>query len=88
MILIDGKKIALELREELKKQVSDLQTERGTRYCWKQLEKFDPQSAKNIHPNDTYRILRSLEVYLATGISIKKFQTIFAILVYPYCSTY
>ena len=41
---------------------------------WEKLKTHDPQTAKIIHPNDTYRIIRSLEVYFATGSSIRKFQ--------------
>ena len=32
-----------------------------------QLKRVDPEAAKRIHPNDTYRLGRALEVYLATG---------------------
>jgi tRNA dimethylallyltransferase len=31
------------------------------------LSRVDPQSARRIHPNDTFRILRALEVYHLTG---------------------
>ncbi len=34
------------------------------------LERVDPEAAKRIHPNDTYRLGRALEVYLATGKTI------------------
>jgi tRNA dimethylallyltransferase len=35
-----------------------------------QLAQEDPEAARRIHPNDTYRILRALEVYRTTGRSI------------------
>ena len=60
--------------ELIKNNVSDLQLKHGTLYCWKKLYSKDPQRAINIHPNDTARILRSLEVYFASGFSINKFQ--------------
>ena len=40
----------------------------------KHLQKHDPQSTHNLHPNDTARILRHLEVLFATGSSITKFH--------------
>jgi tRNA dimethylallyltransferase len=39
----------------------------GSAYLYKRLCRQDPDSAKKIHPNDTYRILRALEVYALTG---------------------
>jgi tRNA dimethylallyltransferase len=32
-----------------------------------ELEKIDPESAARIHPNDTYRVSRAMEIYRATG---------------------
>ena len=58
----------------IKERVHNLRIKNGTTYCWEKLKTHDPQTAKIIHPNDTYRILRSLEVYFATGSSIRKFQ--------------
>lgn len=34
---------------------------------YKRLKETDPLSAKSIHPNDTYRIIRALEVHIITG---------------------
>lgn len=39
----------------------------GWSYLHRQLEQVDPQSAERIHPNDTQRIQRALEVYQLTG---------------------
>ena len=60
--------------EKLRQEIFSLQEEHGTSYCWEQLQKHDPQTAKRLHPNDTSRIMRSLEVVLATGTSIADFQ--------------
>lgn len=62
--------IPLNIREK----VACLQSKKGNFYCWEQLQKHDPQGTKNLHPNDTARIIRSLEVFLATGISLNSFQ--------------
>ena len=63
-----------DIPETIKKNVNCLQLEHGTPYCWEKLKKHDPQSALRIHPNDTARVLRSLEVFLATGSSLTTFQ--------------
>lgn len=39
----------------------------GSLHLYERLKKIDPESAKNIHYNDTKRIIRALEVYELTG---------------------
>lgn len=39
-----------------------------------ELKSVDPASAKKIHPNDRYRILRALEVYYSTGKTMTYFR--------------
>jgi len=39
----------------------------GSAYLYKRLCRQDPDTANKIHPNDTYRIMRALEVYSLTG---------------------
>ena len=60
--------------ESLRKEITAWQHEHGTPYCHKLLQKYDPESAEFLHPNDTSRILRSLEVVLSTGKSIYSYQ--------------
>jgi len=52
-------KIRRLLREEL--------TDRGLPHLYERLKRLDPASAWRLHPHDTYRILRALEVMEATG---------------------
>ena len=47
----------------------------GTGFLHKQLSQHDSATAKRIHPNDTYRILRALEVYELTGKKISELQS-------------
>lgn len=54
--------IRLELEKELK--------EKGAEEMHRALYLVDPQAADNIHPNNTKRVLRALEVYRATGMTI------------------
>lgn len=46
----------------------------GLGFCYQKLLHLDPLSAKNLKPQDKQRILRALEVVLATGKSIFMFQ--------------
>jgi tRNA dimethylallyltransferase len=58
------------IRERLKKEAETL----GPEALYERLQKVDPVSAERIHPNDTYRIIRALEVYHVTGQSISYHQ--------------
>ena len=53
-------------REELEK----LAAEQGIEAVIAQLREVDPESAERLHPSDQKRIIRAMEVYLETGISI------------------
>ncbi len=47
---------------------------RGTDFIYKRLSECDPGSAERIHPNDTYRIIRALEIYETTEKAISKYH--------------
>lgn len=44
----------------------------GEGYLYEELKKVDPASALRIHPQDTFRIIRALEVYYLTGFPISQ----------------
>jgi len=46
----------------------------GSDFLHKRLSRHDPDTAERIHPNDTYRIIRALEVHELTGKTIAAFQ--------------
>jgi len=46
----------------------------GSRSLHERLKKADPVAANKIHPNDTKRIVRALEVYEVTGFPISQLQ--------------
>lgn len=52
--------------------------EQGEREGWENLHRkltaIDPEAAKRIHPNDSQRIQRALEVFMLTGKTISEFQ--------------
>ena len=39
----------------------------GREILWQELKRCDPESAARIHPNDTYRLLRAIEIVRSTG---------------------
>ena len=49
--------------QEVRKEISDQAKEYGWEFLHKELITVDPESAKRIHPNDSQRIQRALEVY-------------------------
>jgi len=52
-----------DLRRSLKKRLQ----EEGREVLHAELRRHDPASAERLHPNDTQRVLRALEIVLATG---------------------
>jgi tRNA dimethylallyltransferase len=48
--------------------------QRGSGYLHGQLQKIDPEAALKIHPHDTRRIVRALEVFKSTGRPISELQ--------------
>lgn len=59
-------KTMLQLTQELE--------EKGKRHLYQRLEKCDPRAAKKIHPNDSFRLIRALEVCQTTGQRISHRQ--------------
>ena len=53
------------VREDLQNKLAE---EEGRQDLYNELVRVDPESAARIHPNDSQRLLRALEIYLTTGI--------------------
>ncbi|MBI2609504.1 MAG: tRNA (adenosine(37)-N6)-dimethylallyltransferase MiaA [Deltaproteobacteria bacterium] len=60
---------SLHVRSELEK--------RDLKSLYEELQEKDPESAECLHPHDTYRIIRALEVYHLTGKKFSSFKTSF-----------
>lgn len=58
------------IREQLDQQAHEM----GWPAMHAQLEKLDPDMAKLLHPNDSQRIQRALEVYYASGVPLSVLQ--------------
>ena len=39
---------------------------------YKELQKLDPQAAESLHPNDSYRLQRALQIILSEGLTMKE----------------
>ena len=55
----DNSAIKAQLQQEL--------TENGKEYMYNILESIDPEYAKTVHPNNTVRVLRAIEIFRLTG---------------------
>ena len=61
-----------EIRNRLKKELS----EQGRGVLYDRLREIDPNAAERIHPNDTSRLLRGLEIFAVTGRTWTELLTI------------
>lgn len=60
--------------DDVRKKYMKLICEKGNNYVYKLLQSIDPISASKIHPNDTKRVVRALEI--AESGNIKSSQTL------------
>lgn len=68
--LFEGPPANWELRREIEQEVAEV----GNEALHARLEQLDPVAASAIHPRDTRRLIRALEVYRATGQPISHQQ--------------
>jgi len=59
-----------ELREQIEAEVAEV----GNQELYNRLEQIDPLAASQIHPHDTRRLIRALEVFRITGEPISHHQ--------------
>jgi tRNA dimethylallyltransferase len=71
--LFDGPPANWELRHEIEDELIEV----GQAALHERLLQIDPVAASNIHPHDTRRLIRALEVYRATGEPLSHQQTEF-----------
>jgi len=60
--------------EAIRRQLKSQARAQGAVVLHQRLAKVDPKAAERIHPNDTFRIVRALEVFEATGTPLSEFQ--------------
>jgi tRNA dimethylallyltransferase len=68
--LFEGPPADWHLRNEIEKELAQI----GTQALYERLTQVDPVAASHIHPRDTRRLIRALEVYRATGEPISHQQ--------------
>jgi len=68
--LFEGPPANWELRDEIVQELEQV----GQQALYERLRQVDPVAAGNIHPHDTRRLIRALEVYRATGEPISHQQ--------------
>lgn len=56
--------------EGLRKELVQKAENQGVQTLVEELRGFDPESAKRIHPNNVGRIIRAIEIYRTTGITM------------------
>lgn len=61
--------------EQYREQCHTFLQAHGVDALHQQLEKIDPPTAQRLHPNDTKRVIRALEVHHLTGKPFSSFQT-------------
>lgn len=55
-------------------KINALVEKHGLTWCYEKLQSVDPVSAKRIHPADSYRITRALEVYETSGRPLSSYK--------------
>ena len=80
--LFDEKVSDAEVRDRLKAEADA----HGIQCLYERLSRLDPDTANRLHPNDTYRILRALEIVEATGQAISKHHKKHGFLDQPFAS--
>jgi tRNA dimethylallyltransferase len=56
--------------ESLRLELAERAAQQGTETLLDELRSFDPESAARIHPNNIGRIIRAIEIYRTTGITM------------------
>jgi tRNA dimethylallyltransferase len=59
---------------DLRTQLQTQEQHEGRGFLHRWLQRVDPEAANRLHPNDTMRLIRALEVFLLTGQSISQWQ--------------
>jgi len=58
----------------LRRQLQEQESSEGKGFLYRRLREIDPDAANRLHPNDTVRLVRALEVFLITGKPMSDWQ--------------
>lgn len=65
--LFDTSEIDKEKQSTIRAGLYERLAEEGREVLFRELEEVDPDTAARLHPNDTHRLIRALEIYQSTG---------------------
>lgn len=74
-VLLDGIFQGVGASDRIRKKLEREEAKNGRGYLHEKLRKVDPPAALKIHPHDTKRIIRALEVFALTRKPISELQT-------------
>lgn len=60
--------------QQLRYELEMIIDQKGSMYLYNKLKEVDPVSAERLHPEDHKRVIRAIEVYKKTGLTISKLQ--------------
>ena len=72
--LLSGTHAPVRTNPAIRKKYLRLLKEKGNAFLYEKLRTIDPKRARKIHPNDSYRIMRALEIFEATGKRPSEFE--------------
>jgi len=72
--LVNGLFDAPPVDPAIRKRLARIVEKEGSAPLFERLKRLDPDTARKLHANDTYRIMRALEVFESTGRSISDFH--------------
>ncbi len=58
--------------DAVREEITALYEEKGGEYLLEELQKIDPKTAARLHPNNARRLIRALEVYRLSGMTISE----------------
>ena len=73
--LIDGLFPSPKADVKFRARMARFAARRGKKRLHERLAKIDPDAARSIHPNDTRRVIRALEIYHATGRTMTELKS-------------
>ncbi len=71
---------------QYRSHLNGLLDQHGATWLHNHLRRVDPASAKRLHPNDTRRVIRAMEVFHLTGKTMEAYRQNFADIESPYYS--
>ncbi len=73
--VVDGIRFSEEDKEDgLRRELERRAKEEGAEVLLRELAQVDPEYAEKLHPNNKIRVIRALEIYLKTGITMTEHQ--------------